>query len=210
MHIEENDIYSLWVFRLSLGEPGNPKSLFECAKIDEEVKRYKKEVSPLDDYSEVDMGTLKKELKNGRLRQGWGLKFNDMDLNLRQSQDKWIENYRKLCYKVWGSNVSCSMAVGRWKILSKLLEMKKGDIIFIPRIPDYSTFTVATVKKKYDFKELKGFIDHGHVIEIEDEINEFDYGRSTLQPKIFLPYRKAVNRIRSRKKFKKFLEQNYY
>ena len=210
MNIEENDICSLWVFRLSLGESGNPKSRFECAKIDEEVKRYKKEVSPLDDYSKVDIGTLKHELKNGRLRQGWGLKYNDMDLNLRRSQDEWIENYRKLGYKVWGSNVSCSMAMGRWKILSKLLEMKKRDIIFIPRIPNYSKFTVVTVKKEYNFKELKGFIGHGHLIEIEDEINEFDYGRSTLQPKIFLPYRKAVNRIRSEKKFRKFLEQNYY
>ncbi len=191
----------LWAFRLSLGFSGEPVN--ECPiylnrqEIKQEIEDYKQEVSPidLDSYPILDMDILKTELfKKGKLRQGWGYELGDMNLNLRQPLEDWIKNFIKLYNTIWDEDVNCPIAMGRYNILKLMKDMKIGDIIFIPRIPDDGQFTVATVKKEYYFKKLNRYIGHGHVIEVR-KIKEFYY-KNHFPAIIFNPYRKAVCKIK--------------
>ena len=81
-----------------------------------------------------------------------------------------------------------------------MLEMKVGDIIFIPKIPDESQFTVAKVKKEYYFQTPPSKCIRGHVIEVE-KTKSFTYGTEqgdcrSLIAKTFMPYRRAINEIK--------------
>jgi len=191
----------MWAFRLSLGFSGEPVN--ECPiylnrqEIKQEIENYKQEVSPidLDSYPILNMDILKTELSGeGKLRQGWGYELDGMNLDLRQPLEDWIKNFIKLYKKIWDEDVNCPIAMGRYNILKLMKDMRIGDIIFIPRIPDDSQFTVATVKKEYYFQKLNGYIWHGHVIEV-GKIKEFDY-KSHFPAIIFNPYRKAVCEIK--------------
>lgn len=198
------------VFRLSLGFSGEPDGVcplyINRQDIKQEIKSYKQKVSPidLDSYPKLDMDTLKNELfKKGKLRQGWGMELNGINLDLRQDNpdnpdlpsEDWIKNFIKLSKLIWDEDVDCPIAMGRWNILKLMKDMKIGDIIFIPRIPDERNFTVATVKKKYYFEKLNGFIGHGHVIEVE-KIKKFSY-KNHFPAVIFNPYRRAVCEIKA-------------
>lgn len=187
----------IWVFRLSLGDSGEPST--ECpVDLDrKEIKKYRHETSPLecDDYPDLDMDLLKDELfRKGKLRQGWGMQFDGLNLDLNQPQKKWLENYIKLSWKVWGGKVDCEDAMGRYNILKSMKDMKVGHIVIVPRIPNKSQFTVTTVKKEYYFQKMKGFIGRGHIIEVKN-IKEFNYDDSIV-PKIFNPYRRAIGEIK--------------
>ncbi|KAB2943751.1 MAG: hypothetical protein OIN84_10500 [Candidatus Methanoperedens sp.] len=187
----------LWVFRLSLGNSGEPSN--ECpVDLDrDDIKRYRHETSPIkfSDYPDLDLAILNNELfEKGKLRQGWGTSFNRINLDLNHPQKKWLENYIKLAWKVQGEKVDCEDAMGRYNILKGMKDMKVGNIVFVPRIPDENQFTVATVKKEYYFQKITGFIGHGHVIEIK-KIKIFNY-YDFIVPKIFNPYRRAIGEIK--------------
>lgn len=198
----------MWVFRLSLRPSGKPATVCPAymnqQDIKKEIKRYRREVPPIDhnSYPELKMNTLINELfKYRRLRQGWGMKLDNMDLDLRKENpensdlpsEEWIKNFEKLHWRIWKTKVNCRIAMGRWNILKLMKDMRIGDIIFIPRIPDDGKFTVATVKKEYYFQKLGKFIGFGHVIEVK-KIKEFNY-KGHFPPKIFNPYRKAICEI---------------
>lgn len=195
----------IWVFRLSEDEPGNPKASCPVDLDIKSIKKYIDTTEPLDDddSTTMDMDFLKNELfKSGKLRQGWGYEYDGLNLDLRQPEKKWLENYRKLSYRLWGEEVNCEKATGRRNILKLMLKMKVGDIVLIPKIPDDCQFTVAKVKKEYYFHTPPDKCIRGHVIEVEDT-KAFDYGNETehvkcrsLAAQTFMPYRRAVNEIR--------------
>ena len=207
----------LWVFRLSLGGYlGKPTK--ECLTgVDEKnILEYWRKIHPID-YDcnlKLNMDVLKNDLKKGKLRQGWGTEFEEMNLNLNQPIKEWIENYRKLEWRIWGNKVYCDMALGRYNILKKMKEMKFGDIIFVPKIPEENKFTIVTVKKgTYKFEPINGNCGrHGHLIEVE-KIKEFNYTNHTFPKITFMPYRKAIDEIKEHHKnyavIKDFLNRNY-
>ncbi len=208
----------MWVFRLSLGYGGEPVN--ECPTfinrqdVKQDIEIYKKEVSSIDvdSYPDLDMEVLKHELfRRGKLRQGWGMELDKINLDLRQPIEDWIKNFIKLYWKIWDEEVDCPIAMGRWNILKLMKDMKIGDIVFIPKIPDDSKFTVATVKKEYYFQKIDGFIGHGHVVEVK-KIKDFSY-QNHFQPIIFNPYRKAVGEAKKHhqnyKKLDEFINKYY-
>lgn len=239
----------IWVFRLSVGKGGNPKSatcptdvdllslseykrnvlpLYEEPSEGVEVEEYEEEVYveddeleeiiEIDDDEEYDdddamkFSTLKEELfEYGRLRQGWGYEFEGMNLDLNQPQKNWIENYRKLNWRLRGEETNCENATGRWNILMRMTNMEIGDVIFVPRIPDKNKFTVATIEKKYFFQPMEEYFGHAHVLGVEN-VKEYSYENHFL-PKEFNPYRNAVSQVGDHHKIyntlEDFLEKHY-
>lgn len=223
---------NMWVFRLSLSSSGgNPQSDMclistDIDYIKSKVKEYRNNTSlfndqqATDDFNEeevenddVTIELLMDEFFNkGKLRQGWGTSCNDINLDLNLELDDWIANYIILDSELWGYKSECSTACGRYNILNLMTEMERGDIIFIPRTPTYDSFTVVTVKDGYFYEPLDDFLldgtpfgRHGHVISVdEDTIKTFEYG-DTFRPKVFNPYRKAVNEVKNHHQNYQFL-----
>ncbi len=199
----------LWVFRLSVGEGGNPKSVI-CPRVDvKSINEYRRDVLPLEedekDVEEIEVtydeifSFLKSELfEHGRLRQGWGFEFEGINLDLNQSGNIWIENYMKLRWRLWGEKISTQNACGRWNILERMKEMEIGDIVFIPRIRDESKFTVATVEQKYFFQPMENYFGHANVIRVKN-IKEYSY-EEHFPAKTFNPYRTAISQIKNKHK----------
>ena len=193
--------YRTWIFRLNVdGDSGDPEAFCPLDLNKEKIREYKKRVKPLknnDNSKYINKNFLIEELfEHGRLRQGWGweydnLKYNDLNLDLRQDEKEWYENYIMLAHKIWEDDVYCEEAVGRRNILAQMLEMKKEDIIFIPKIPEDSKFTVVKVKSKYYFRVPPEKCVHGHVIDVGDlrtfnyENTNIEYGLSAIK---FRPY----------------------
>ncbi len=204
----------LWVFRLTVdGYEGEGEGTCDLDVDREEVMRYWKTESQLIDKPYYDKYNLNIELQEkGKLRQGWGLVYNDMNLDLNQPRAKWVENFMKLGWKVWGEKNNCKIAGLRWNILITMKNMRVGEIIFIPRTPTDGSFTVATIKKEYYFQKFNGFLGHGHVIEVEKKRN-FNYGSQTLEKVDFRTYRKAIAEIKEKHdvfpKIENFINKNY-
>ncbi len=218
-HQRKSEKRRLWVFRLSLGDSGEPERVcplyINRPRLKQEIMRYKKNVSPIDftSYLQLNMNILKNELfEKGKLRQGWGQEFDGMNLDLTLPEEKWIENYIKLDWRIWGCESDCPIAMGRYNILKSMKEIEVDNIIFIPRIPKENKFSIATVKKEYYFQPLNGFIGHGHVIEVEN-IKEFIYGIN-LPKVIFRHYRTAIAEIKEDHlifpQITNFLNSNYF
>ncbi|MGL4875456.1 MAG: DUF262 domain-containing protein [Clostridium sp.] len=133
-----------------------------------------------------------KELSEGRLRQGWGVK-NMSFLNENGeilSQDEWINNY------FWIEE-SKERKISKYNNLKNMLNMEKGDIIIIPRAPHWDSFTIACVKKRYQFSLIEE--DFGHLIEIfSDSLKEYKYGANEITKQIasrFKAYQSPINNI---------------
>ncbi len=216
----------LWVFRLTdEGYKGSPESTICPILSDKEkkdIKKYCDEVDTINDSSQ-DYGTsdlIKEFFDNGKLRQGWGLQYDGMSMDLNQVTDDdkslkiWLKNYVKLAMRVWGKKIKCRDACGRYGLLKVIKDMEKGHIVLIPRVPDDDHFTIAEVKKRYYFEKFNGFVGHGHVIEVyKNKTKVFEYGKNGINRITFMPYRKAVDEIREGHiiypKIKKFIEKQY-
>lgn len=198
----------MWISRLTLNSGGTAGtcSIIDRKKMKEEILEFKNTVDPIEvdlnddetQYETITIPSLVEELNNGRLRQGWGLKFENLDTDFREkNEEDWTKNYIKLRWRIFSEDMKCDEACGRYNILKKMLDMNRGDIIFIPKIPFDGYFTVATVTKGYEFKERKKWINFGHVINVE-KVRSFKHNE-TLSKSVFYPYRRAVNKIESKK-----------
>ncbi|MDW7776852.1 MAG: hypothetical protein SCH39_11040 [Methanosarcinales archaeon] len=175
---------------------------------EDEIKEHEEEMKRLKE-------NLIEEFRDGRLRQGWGYEDGVFSMNLKigngsfydengriQPEEGWICSFMNLYCK------SQEEAVGRFRILSRLLDMEKDDIVFVPNIPSDDMFSVATVDEGYEFKLMKDYNGHGHIIHVRD-IEEYYYGDDTL-PKKLWSFPPAVVRIRKEDEFKKFLDKSYF
>lgn len=213
--------FNIWVSRLAASRGGDPSRSCPISlnrkQIKENVYRFRKTVSPLDceivsDNSIVD-NLIVELFENGKLRQGWGMTYENMNTDLRQDLDDWVENYLNLIWKLYGEKKDCAFACARYEIMNQMRLMEKDDIIFIPRIPDYSMFTVSTVKEKYKFEPLDGYVEFGHVIKvIKKNTLAFQY-EDFMPAKIFNPYQKAVSEVKEHHQnylvIKKFIDEIY-
>lgn len=226
----------LFVSKLSLGNAGNPigKKIYDrpCELYGEDVIILEddgeveeigdEEVFEDDDDEEEEVDddmkkVLIEEFQDGRLRQGWGHEDGVFSLNLQyrvgsirdengklQPTPEWVCGFMHLY------DSSQEEAVGRFRIISILLDMEKDDIVFVPNIPSDDMFSVATVDGEgYEFKQIEGYgYGHGHIIHVR-EVEEYYYGDDTL-PKKLWSFPPAVVRIRKDEKFKTFLEKSYF
>lgn len=114
---------------------------------------------------------VRNEIEQGRLRQGWG----DSTSNLMGvTLDEWVESRCKRNafhgdYEYYSS---------KYRNLIRMLEIKAGDILIIPKTPDYTKFTICKASGEYKFTEPCGFDkdDYCHTIPLDtNSIREFSY-----------------------------------
>lgn len=137
---------------------------------------------------------VKSEIGKGRLRQGWGNSTSDLtDTTL----EKWVKSKSDAKpfeddYRYYAS---------KYKNLVKMLEIKAGDILIIPKVPDYNTFTVCQASDGYTFTKPEGFDgdDYYHTISIDTaSIRNFSYyanEKSKIIHAKFRAYQSPVNKV---------------
>ncbi len=117
---------------------------------------------------------IKRELKYGRLRQGWG---NSKALLKVEDEKNWVDGQ---C-AIYSDNQKTENEIyysKKYKNLVKMLEIRKDDIIIIPKTPDYTKFTICKAAGNYYFEKPEGYDgdDFYHIIPIDtEEIYEFSY-----------------------------------
>ena len=112
------------------------------------------------------------ELAEGRLRQGWGapgLGLTTVDGEPVKKGD-WEAAYRQR--EDWGDP-----SPRRFAILRRMLELDRGDIVVMPKMPAWDQFTIACASGGYRFEVAGGRDDFGHVIPVyPDSVRTFGYG----------------------------------
>lgn len=121
--------------------------------------------------TDENCGWLYTELTEGRLRQGWGVP----GLGLRTagggevSKAEWADAYR--AHTDWGNPSRM-----RFAILSRMIEMHEGDIVVVPKMPQWNQFTVARVSGEYLFEPDGDHGDFGHIVPVDPvSVRTFDY-----------------------------------
>ncbi len=146
------------------------------------------------------------ELQNGKLRQGWGIPELQLMENDRRvvGLDVWKERYKNSSREHWNHNPEDHEAIKRYWILYPMVELKRGDVIVVPKVPTYDAFAITTVTDGYEFDQRpsenrSGFDDYRHVIHIDSNfLKIFNYS-SSLETRIVLKkmraYQSAVNKV---------------
>ena len=119
---------------------------------------------------ETNVDWLYEEVLAGRLRQGWGapgLALATVDRE-RIGKSAWEEAYRR----VWSENPSPR----RFAILSYMLDLNEGDIVVIPKMPNWNQFTIARVSRGYEFDTQGDRKDFNHIVRIDPKcVRTFHY-----------------------------------
>lgn len=121
---------------------------------------------------------IMKEIREGRLRQGWG---STEDQDLRKVWDKW--NW-------YGGNRGDLSTEQEWTVrhlaflgFDKPGMMRPGDIVLVPNLPDREHFILCELgSEKYEFEVHPKTGDHGHIRRVK-----------LLTPDGVLKYSKAVD-----------------
>lgn len=116
------------------------------------------------DYSDRDY--FKENLEKGILRQGWGVENLSLltESGEIRSQEEWVN----ACPESWRTTDEARRYLrNKNNNLRKMLEMKEGDIILIPKFPEWDTFSLYRVSGKYYFDLEKEKGDYGHCIPVE-------------------------------------------
>ncbi len=229
----------MWVHRLSVGASGAPTGAVDYAEVEadlfEVARALRAKPSTLDhDYTAAD-AYLKAELFERKvLRQGWGAPGMDV-----RREGRFKSSYIIAMWRYWGSFPPSVVeelrsasgeaykifqalqplyeeATGRLHILQRMNEMSRGDVVFLPNVPEPgSTFSVARISTPYDFDDRDVVaaravwqLDFGHRRGVSD-VRTFSYGRDTLETGAFgPPYRHAIDAVRSREQlFRRFVER---
>lgn len=201
----------IFVFRISKGNKSG-KPIGKCPIDYTEIKKVinnlsQNEITPIDYENNGHLDFIFNELwKNKTLRQGWGIK----NLDLCQEIKEWIENYMLSGRIFWDVDINCDEAKGRLNILSRMIRIRKGDILLIPKtssnkLNDYFKFTACQAEKEYFFDWSSQIQDFGHCLKVKN-IKEYNYGNDTLNRGDFgSPYLYAITEIKSHhSRFDKF------
>jgi len=148
------------------------------------------------------------EIQEGRLHQGWGIP----DTQLIEEDGKivdseiWKERYKQAALKEWKESVSDEKAMKRYWILYPMIELKKDDVVIVPKIPQEDSFVIAKVSSGYEFdfrssKEREGENDFRHTILIDKNslkiFNYFSCTQTRIIKKKMRAYQSAVNNVRN-------------
>jgi len=219
----------LWVHRLSVSEGGDPAAAvdeltFDLHRVLREIRKTPLAIN--DDRSGARECLVSELIEHGRMRQGWGVP--GLDLRKRAFHDNFVIAIRKYWNAIPQSTIDAleardawddgelfgilesayREAEGRHRILRRMQEMSRGDVVFLPNIPhDGSTFTVARIADAgYEFRErnpgdrgrMMWEFDFGHVRTVRD-VRTYPYGAETLRASMFgTPYRHAVDKVSAR------------
>jgi hypothetical protein len=215
----------LWVHRLSVSAGGDPAGSIPDRSLDaHRVLReiLKPSLNLVDERAGAREFLLKELFDHGRLRQGWGVP--GLDLRKMSFHDNFVIAMRRY----WDSipeetlnslkarpsfddgelfgilEAAYREAEGRYKILTRMQRMARGDIVFLPNIPEEGIqFSIATISDAgYTFDERNGGpgaklceFDFGHRRNVSD-VRSFKYSSATLPSSIFgSPYRHAIDRV---------------
>jgi hypothetical protein len=162
---------------------------------------------------EETMDWRTEEFKNGRLRQGWGgpgtqLRQGRWDVNY----DNWLNGYQAWA-RTWDpKSVSDGLAKAeaRFKILQRMLDLKRGDLLIVPHVPGEGKISLSLVDQGYFWDDShfdrakrsngKPINDFGHYVSVDpnqttelpiNSCRETQYLASKFQN-----YRSAVNFVR--------------
>ena len=99
-----------------------------------------------------------KELKKGRLRQGWGYQYDQNLDEIRKalSEKRSLNDDQKVC---WRGNRR--MHPQEWD------SIQKGDYIILPNLPKIGQWSVAKVTGGYRYQIEPNLGDFGHILEVE-------------------------------------------
>lgn len=134
---------------------------------------------------------ISRELKNARLRQGWGGKGSELQ---EGNEEQWIAH--KIA-NLEPTEENRRYYKKRYQILKRLLEIKPEDIIIIPKTPAWNQFTICRAAGRYTFEEISGhqIDDFQHMIPVKN-IKTFSYHSSEKSEIIHAKlraYQSAVN-----------------
>lgn len=139
---------------------------------------------------------IQQELRDGRLRQGWGpAPLSDASSVRGYSPSSFVEAMTK----VWPETKEAE-ALARYGILYPMLEMKPGDLVVVPKFPDpYGRrFVIVEVAGSYRF-DPTDFGDYGHYIPIDKStVREIGYDDGLDAKRVsgkFTSYRRAINNV---------------
>lgn len=116
------------------------------------------------DYSKQKY--FKENLEKGILRQGWGVEnLSLLDENGEvRNQEEWVN----ACPESWRNTDEARRYLRNKNTnLRKMLEMKEGDIILIPKFPVWNMFSLYRVTGKYYFNLEETAVDYGHCIPVK-------------------------------------------
>ena len=107
---------------------------------------------------------FKENLRKNILRQGWGMQ--NLSLLNEKGEVRTQEEWAISCPESWRlTEKDKKYLINKNNNLRKMLEMKEGDIILIPKFPKENMFSLYRIKGKYYFDLEKD--DYGHCIPVE-------------------------------------------
>ena len=137
------------------------------------------------------------EMQQGRLRQGWGVSGLELTRNGEPvGVEEWKDHYVAAFGSQWA--IGPNEPTTRYRILRKMLDLDVGDVVVVPKMPEFGQFSVARVSGKYSYQGTSR-LDYGHVIPIEvTSLKPWPYSASPetrLIVKKFRAYQSAVNNV---------------
>ena len=145
-----------------------------------------------------------KELKDGKLRQGWGGPGTQLMENGKPvEENNWKDRYKASALEYWDYSAEDHEIKKRYRILLPMVGLEQGDIVVIPKMPSYDKFVITVVDKGYEFdykpvekREEKGY---RHLVQVDKtNIKIFSYS-SSLEARTILKkmraYQSAVNSV---------------
>ena len=123
--------------------------------------------------SDEDKEWLWHEAEQGRLRQGWGVTNTELPSgeHTPEKMNDWCERYRQRAQEYWHEEVSQEQAQSRYSILRPMTEIQAGDMIVIPKMPNWGCFCIAKATGTYHFdtgqRKAPEGDDFRHIIPIE-------------------------------------------
>ena len=108
-------------------------------------------------------GWLYRELTEGRLRQGWGASGLGL-MNADGPVDKthWEAAHRRLPGKG-------NPTPKRFAILRRMLDMERGSIAVVPKMPEWNQLTIALVSGDYRFEVDDDRDELGHIAPVDPD-----------------------------------------
>ncbi len=143
------------------------------------------------------------EIREGRLHQGWGC----TGLRLMSvggdptGENTWLDEYNRVCDTIWEDPSGKIKGPTRYRILRGLLEIEEGDLVIVPKIPDWEHFTIARAAGSYEWEEKIAEDrddDHRHVVPIDPNslvvVGNYSSEQARIVLSKFRAYQSAVNR----------------
>lgn len=151
-------------------------------------------------YEDKKFQTVRNEMLQGHLRQGWGTYGMDIRNSEKDFLDARVKEWGK--FEKTPRNKTREYHVEKYYNLRTMLNIEIGDLIVVPKVSekfDYvgRYFSVLKCTKKYDFDVLKNFDDFGHIIGVEFLFScpyDFD-GETQIISGKFRSYQRSVNNV---------------